>query len=406
MIRLTRYEFSKLFCKRSMMLLLVLFSICNLLKINSEYQSYSFLSDGRSSQSWHSAYWQLYHDYSGEITDEKIARLLSLYQPLAEATADMTASNALGNPDTLTGNLYSDRNLLEKYYVKPMQYFYGYQEAASQVADKARENAQLYQDRGQRYEARKNSVIYHLYKDRSIPAFAYREMYNYYLNYDFSTVLILLFCLYGVVGTFVCEKETQMDMLLLTNPNGGRKTALAKVFAVSLFLAGVSLWFSALDFIGFACSFGTFEGGDLPLYAINNFAEASVNMSLFQYAILSAVLKVVGVWSIGMLLLTASMFWHSALVPFALDFAIVLVLILSGASAAYSSHLWGKVANPYALLTCRVLIGKTEFMNIANYPVLSGEVAVIFAVVMGVSAALTIIFLSSQNQLCGARRKK
>lgn len=75
-------------------------------------------------------------------------------------------------------------------------------------------NANQIFDKERIYEARKNSVIYNLYSERSIPSFAYQEMYNYYLNYDFSTIFVLLLCLYGIVSTFVCEKETQMEMLL------------------------------------------------------------------------------------------------------------------------------------------------------------------------------------------------
>ena len=86
------------------------------------------------------------------------------------------------------------------------------------------------------YQQRESGAIYNLYAGRTISAFAYREMCNYYLNYDFSIVLTLLLCLYGIIGTFVGERETQMDMLLLVSPNGGRKTALAKIFAATLFL--------------------------------------------------------------------------------------------------------------------------------------------------------------------------
>lgn len=235
MMRLIRYEFIKLFCKKSVLALILLLSAVNFFKIAGEYQSYSWLAEGTGSKSWHSAYWNLYEEYSGEITAEKIKALLAVYQPLEEATADMTASTATDDPDTMTGNLYSDRNLLKKYYVDPMRYFYGYRAASLQAAEKAKENALRSQALGQTYEARKNSVIYRLYSERSIPAYAYREMYNYYLNYDFSTVLILLLCLYGICGAFASEKETQMDLLLVTSPNGGRKTAMAKILAVSAF---------------------------------------------------------------------------------------------------------------------------------------------------------------------------
>lgn len=406
MTRLIRYEFYKLFCKRSILVILILFSIINLFKINDEFHSYSYLADGKDSSSWNSVYWQLYKNYSGEITIEKINHLLNLYQPLADATADMTASTATDNPNTMTKNIYSDRNILEKYYVQPMEYFYHYQTYASAVAEKAKENALLYKEQGQTYEVRKNSVIYHLYSGRNISSFAYQEMYNYYLNYDFSNILILLLCLYGIVNTFVCEKETQMDMLLLTNPNGGKKTTLAKIIAATLFVISVAIWFSVLDYIGFVLSFGTIEGYNLPLYAVNNFSTAAVNCNLLQYSILSAVTRAIGVWTMSMSFLLISMFWHNALVPFVSNFGVALCLIMIGASQSYSSNIWLKIINPYSLLTNRILFSKTEFIGFAGYPIQSFLAAAIFAVVVGLTVIMAMVILSKRNYHCQDRRIK
>ena len=406
MIRLIRYEFIKQFCKRSILALFVVFSLANLFKIYGEYKSYSYLTDGNGERSWHTLHWQLYEEYQGEITPEKIERLLAVYQPLVEATSDMTASTATDDPDTMTGNLYSDRNLLDKYFVQPMQYFYEYSGLSEQVANRARQSAALYGERGAVYQQRESGAIYNLYAGRTISAFAYREMCNYYLNYDFSIVLTLLLCLYGIIGTFVGERETQMDMLLLVSPNGGRKTALAKIFAATLFLLLTSLWFSLLDLIGFAASFQTFEGLALPVFAIPNFAEASVNLSIFQYALLSAALKCAGAWVIGMLWLLVSMFWKNALLPFVINFVLCMALTVSGAACAYSNFFWTKVLNPYSLLTNRVLLGKTEFVNLGGFPVLTWQAAVWFALIAGLAAAAMIYFLSAENCHRCVRRAK
>ena len=397
MIRLIQYEFIKQFCKRSILALFAVFSIANLFKIHSEYKAYSYLANGCGERSWHTVHWQLYEEYEGEITSEKIDQLLSVYQPLAEATSDMTASTATDDPNTMTGNLYSDRNLLDKYFVKPMQYFYEYSGQAEQVANRARQNAALYAERGEVYRQRESGAIYNLYAGRSVPSFAYREMCNYYLNYDFSIVLTLLLCLYGIIGTFVSEKETQMDMLLLVSPNGGRKTALAKILAATIFLFLVPLWFSLLDLIGFAASFQTFEGLALPVYAIPTFAEASVSISILQYALLSAVLRCVGVWVVGMIWLLVSMFWKNALLPFVINFALCTVMIVSGAACAYSNFFWTKVLNPYSLLTNRILLGKTEFVNLGGFPVLTWQAAGWFAMIAGLAVAVAIYFLSAEN---------
>ena len=397
MTRLIKYEFYKLFCKPSILVALILFSVMNLLKIDSEFHSYSYLADGNDSRSWNSVYWRLYENYRGEITAEKINQLLSLYQPLAHATADRTASTAKDNPDMMTGNIYSDLNILEKYYVKPMEYFYHYQTYALQVAERAKENAAVYRERGQTAEVRKNSAIYNLYAGRSIKTFAYEEMYNYYLNYDFSGILVLFLCLYGVVGTFVCEKETQMDMLLLTNPGGGKKTAFAKIAAAAFFVGSVAIWFSVVDYIGFAYSFGTTEGGNLPLYAVSNFSTAAVNCNLSQYAILSAVVRAVGVWTMSMVFLLISMFWRNALVPFVADFGIALCLIITGASQSCLSHTWLKIINPYSLLANRVLFSKTEFIGLAGYPIQSFQAAIVFAITLGLVSIMAMLLLSKRN---------
>ena len=65
MTRLIKYEFYKLFCKPSILVALILFSVMNLLKIDSEFHSYSYLADGNDSRSWNSVYWRLYENYRG-----------------------------------------------------------------------------------------------------------------------------------------------------------------------------------------------------------------------------------------------------------------------------------------------------------------------------------------------------
>lgn len=400
MKRLVRYELIKLCFKRVFLLAVCIFSIIDLVKIQDVYQSYSYLTNEAKEGSWNTVYWDFYPQFSGEITSEKIDNLLSLYLPLEEETADLTASTATDVPDTFTGNIYSDRNLLDKYYVKPMNYFFNYQRSALEVSAQAKENSAFYTALGNTYEARKNAIIYHLFSTREISEFEYTEMYNYYLNYDFSSVLVLLLCLYGIVTVFVNENETQMSLLLITSRNGGAKTCAAKIIATSIFILGISLWFSMLDFIGFSISFHTFEGGNLPIYAISNFELASINVSLSQYALISAAVRGIGFWTLGMVMLWISMFWKTALIPFILNLSITIGLILLGASSEFYNSAWEKVWNPYTLLANRILFRKTEFINLFEFPILSYQVAICISAIIGI-LFMTMIFVTySRNQYC------
>lgn len=398
MKRLIRYELSKLCFRRAVLLTLLVFSILNLFKIQNIYQSYSYLTNGTGEQSWNTVYWQLYPQLSGIITGDKIETLMERYRPLEEATADLTASTAIDNPDTMTGNLYSDYNLLDKYYVRPMKYFYNYKEMATQIAERGRNNSTQFQAMGNQFEASKNAVIYHTFAQREISAFGYTEMYNYLVNYDFSTVLMILLCLYAVTTVFVKEKETQMNLLLLTSSGGGYMTCAAKLISVSVFSVGIAIWFSLLDFIGFCLAFHTVEGGNLPIYAINNFANSPLNMTLFQYILLSAAVKALGMWTLCMGILAFSMKWKTALFPFAINLSVVLALIFQGVSCQFYSNTWEKVWNPYVLLVNRTLFANTEFINCLGYPVLGYQASIIISVLIGLLFAGIILRCYARNQ--------
>lgn len=161
--KLIGYELKKLLGKRALLAAILLFSLLNLVKIGSVYRENSYLSDSSGGlKSWSNIYWQLYGDFSGEITSQRIEKLLELFQPVEAQVAELTASTRLDRPDTMTGNIYSDYHLLRRYFVLPMERFYSYGEKAGRAAEVAAENARFYQERGNQYEARKNALLYQI----------------------------------------------------------------------------------------------------------------------------------------------------------------------------------------------------------------------------------------------------
>lgn len=378
------------------------------IKIGDVHHQNSYLNHEKVEgfKSWSAMYWEMYDSYKGTISDEKINNLMEIYKPLENKTSDLTANHEMNDPDSITGNAYSDFNVLERYYVKPMKYFYQYKSQAENTAEVAKENNILFKSIGNTYEAKKNAAIYNMYKDRKVSDFSYTEMYHYYLNYDFSTVLVLLICLYGIVRVYVCEKDARMEALLVSNINGGRKITMVKAAAVAIFVMGISLWFCVLDFLFFACHFHTFEGGNLPIYALQIFSTASVNITLGQYVVVSVLSKTLGFLAYGMVFLLVSRFAKNALIPFAVNLVICLGSILVGTNFAYSGFTLPKVMNPYSLLTNRILFGRTEFVNLFETPILSSDMAVIFAILIIVMALIVIYITSKKNMFIGVRLRK
>ena len=150
-------------------------------------------------------------------------------------------------------------------------------------------------------------------------------------------------------------------------------------------------------------SYGTIEGWSLPVYAIESFSTSAVNLSLLQYSVLSMLIKAIGVWTIGLLLLLISMFWRNTLIPFTLGVGICLTLLLVGTAFVHSSNVWAKCVNPYSLLINRVLIGETEFVRIADYPVLSYEAATAFSAILSVMLIAALLLISPKNHHQGRK---
>lgn len=404
MVRLIRFEYRKHFIKPSILLAVLIFSVVSIVKIYGVYAENSMFArglDAEGSMRIKQLYWEMYGEFAGDITLEKIERLLAIYRPLEAQTADMTASTATDNPDTYTGNIYHDYFFFDRCFVRPMEHAYTYRSYANQVVSAAQENMAFYQAAGNPYEYRKNAAIARCFAGRRVGEFAFTEMYRDYLHYDFSSFLALLICLYGLVGVFVSEKEIEMDALLLTTRRGGSKTVAAKLLSSALFVTGVCAWFWLLDFLAFGVIFGSFEGATAPLYAVKNFSDTALNLTLGQYALLSGFVKTAGMLVLGMGVLLLSSLFKNALFPFAFSLSGAFGLIYRQTAFMGSARIWEKALNPFALMVNRDLFRKAEFANLCGFPIPSYAAALLSAALWSLLLAVILMATIRKSTVAG-----
>ena len=301
MIRQIYFEFRKHFLRLPVCAVVIIFLLLDAFQISNVYQDKSIFS---IVPEWQARYENLYPVYGGQITDKKIKELMTYYRPL----------KAEGNLHP--GSEYEEALMLQKCFVEPLQYAYEYRQDAAQISKRALENADFYQQMGNIYASRENQQIAGMFSGRWIPELHYTEMYQHYLQYDFSVFLVLLLVIYGLVNVFVLEKETEMELLLQTTIQGKRKSATAKLLASVLFVIIISILFWLADFLLFGCMFGSFDGGNCPIYAIEYFEASALSMSLFFYALGTMVLKTVGALIFGMIVLLLSRLCKNTLFPF------------------------------------------------------------------------------------------
>ncbi|WP_438431479.1 ABC transporter permease [Gorillibacterium sp. sgz500922] len=394
MVRLVGFEWRKHFRKRSLLVALLLFSVLNVVKIDSVHERDSMLAN----PGWKELYWQKYAEFGGTITNDKIEKLMAIYWPLNEQVGQRTTSTEYRTPDTSLSNVYEDWNFFRLNYVQPMKYAYEYQAYAQGVVRAARENIAFYNSLGNSYESRKNAAIAKLFRGRSIPSLAYTEMYQHYVGYDFSGLFVLLICLYGLMSVVLYDKETEMDRLLLTTKAGGGASLRAKLIAAALFVSGVSLWFWLLDFVAFSALFDSWGAASSPLFQLEDFIHAALNVSLGQYAILSALVKTAGLLVFALAFLLLSSLFRNARIPFIVGLSLSLVCIYVEEVYMGSGRVWIKVMNPFVLLVNRELFRKLEFVSVAGFPLPSYIAALLAAAVWG-ALLLTGIWIAARKNV-------
>jgi len=282
-----------------------------------------------------------------------------------------------------------------------------YRSYANDVVNTAKENLAFFESLGNQYEYRKNAAIAERYAGRVISEFSYTEMYENYIHYDFSSFLVILICMYVLINVFVSEKETEMDVLLLTTKSGGITTVWAKLISSTIFVFVVCFWFWLIDFAAFATFFGSLEATFSPLYAIENFANSSIGISLGKYAVLSNLVKTAGILVLSLVFLLISTLFKNALFPFIISLFVTFGFIYIQELYMGSGRILLKSLNPFALVVNRELFRKTEFVNLFGYPVVSYAVALLFAVAWAAICILGIMILIRKNTVSrkGVRKR-
>lgn len=397
------FEFKKHFLKRSLIFALLLFLFLDAYQIKTLAQQKSVFS---IVPEFKIAYEDLYSTYSGAITVEKIHNLMSLYDPILQAVNSGTAStNAFS--DSLTFNQYSDELLLRWCFIEPMKHAYQYQNKAVAIAQQALNNLSLYKSTKNTYEYRKNTKIAALFAYREINEFYNTEMAQYFLQYDFSIFFVLLIIIAALTNVFILDKETRMECIMITTVLGSRQTVWAKLLASLLFIISVCFLFWLFDLIYFQYFFHGFQGGNLPLFAIKLFEFTPLRLSISHYILLSMLLKTLGTVVIGMFVILLSVLCNNTLLPFVGSLAFVFICLLLYSLALPVAFDRVLLLNPICLLVNRDLFTRTLFLNFADWPVSTGSIALVFAVILFILFLGSALKLNRRNYfLIKARKEK
>lgn len=390
------YEFKKLFLKPSIIIILIFLLFVDVIRINMVYKEKGLFSE-QNNANWRDAYWDCYEEYGGKITKEKAEQLNLIYENIKQKIADHTLSTNY-DKDSYTYNAYSDEIFFRWCLWTEYFYDYDYEDFANEIVSTAKKHYDRAKKSGNDYMCWKQVKIANVFAGRKIDEYQYTEKYFYFLQYDFSCFLLLLFFVYALSSVFVIEKETEMDLLLTTTSKGGHKTALAKLITSCLLVISVSILFWITDYIAFSIMFKSFSSNHAWLYSLENFKHTPLNLNLIQYTLLSDAIKTFGLVVFSMFFILLSAILRKILYVLIAASTTAYLILLSYDFLPYWIKSIVEYINPTTLLQNRSLFTSTIFVNVFGYPLPAYILTLLCETVLAIILIFLIFKSCKKNQ--------
>lgn len=304
-----------------------------------------------------SAYEELYDQWKGPITAEHIKELMVLYAPLEQKFETQSLSYEKGS-GRFTDTENQDFRFLASQFKREMEYDYLYVNTAYQIADQATRISEFTENSN---IAQENAKIATSFRNRYIPCFSDTRYLEVWLDHDFSSMLILLLCLFGLSSVFVSERNSQMYMLQRTAKLGGNYTVKAKLFTSFLYVLLVSALFFAEDFLVLQFLSGHWDALWSPVYAIRAMEMTPLSISVWQYILLSGIVKMIAILSLSLIILLLSCVLHDVLTVFFESFGIIVALLLLQIISKTNAYL--QLWNPTKVLSVHNLMQKPQYLH-------------------------------------------
>lgn len=384
-MKIVYYEMRKSFLKISALILLIIFTMLNILRIyDASRTQYTFTSG-----QFHEPYFRLYNTVCGKLNEEK----LSPFRARAKELLDKVASHSYSteyNPEEYeyTGYCFGDFNLYNTFIGKEITYCATYPNISNQIAEKAYDNYQIYKTVGNNFEAEKSAMIFNAYQIRSIPEYRATYWTNLFFNYDFSSLLCIIMLIFSLSSSFTNEKTSGMNALI-TAYGKNRSTTWSKLIASAIYCVFLTVYFTICDLSATHLLLGV-DGLDMPLYSAEMFQFTPYNFNLWAGICLWIGQRFLALFSLSLVFLLISKTSPNTIVSMAVSFGITLILILTTAIS-------NSILNPICALTPSTYIREFSVANLFGKPILMMIVAIVVLVVECIVLCVILNYSGASN---------
>ncbi len=214
---------------------------------------------------------KIYTEFKGELSEDKIVKVVERYTELAEIVAADNYSHEGNQPGTYTGYIAGDYGEFEEIF-NEYKYRYEYAAYAKQILSKPTVTSRIKEE----FTGRKLSSYYDM------------EGPKEWIEYDFYTLLCVAITIFCACKIVVYDKKQNIYILLETCSLGIQKVMARKIGALVLMIFLIVGIFSLVNTSIFWWQYDM-EGIHEPLYAIAEYKTTLFSGTVAQYWLVQTV---------------------------------------------------------------------------------------------------------------------
>lgn len=301
---------------------------------------------------------QIYEEYGGILTREKINWIQNQYKALSEQVA-AGEFNTDWNEKYYSGYLFGDCSILEEMYTRLTE-LSSYQNHRNVIRQKTEQASQLYHDVGNQQKIRLMDQLSENYANRNITVLQDDSFFLALVQYQGSSFVLIILALYLFTGLAEMDRELGTDALLCTTVSGKKWVPIIRPAAgVLLFLA-----LSSLFYLEDCLIFGLFDDRlhtEQPLYFAQGFGDTFFSGSIGMFLLTTAILRGIGIAVFGLFCSFLVSCIKNQIFSFAVCLFVLFALFLHiDWTDAQHVNWW----NPLGSLTCRMWYQIPMFVSV------------------------------------------
>ncbi len=388
-LTLSRFEFKKLFIKKSLLIITAFLCIFNIISIVRHNNLY-----GGGNTAMQNASYTVYSVYKGTLTEEKLAEIARLREQADKILSPFGTGSFSTEYDPekyYSGYAYGDAGIFYE-LSEEVNRLTSYSQSISELSAQAEE--QLKNHRINEYFQKINKNIARLYGGRELTTLTHNKGMGDFLDYKFSSVLCIILLITGTVLIFTSDKDTGADIYLNSSVNGRGKTAAAKLAAAWFYTFLITLLFFAVDLITYTVML-RIDGFEQPLYSLTDYFSTPYTMAIWQFILLYFLLQLLGFLCIASLTALVTVIMKKPILSVIGSFACFIAMLLLKTYCLSQSNRWINLFNPLVPVTAPKYIKRYDVIKVFSEPIPFFDTALICVIVLTALLSCSVILLSA-----------